>query len=264
MTTRRQFLVRAAAAAGAAAGASLPGCAPDYGPAPYVDVPAPVDGRIPLALESTPDLARPGGAIIVRGPGISPPVLVVHGPGGGFSATGALCTHQGCPLGVEGAEIVCPCHLSRFDLGGGVLHPPARAGLPVFGAELDPQAGVVTVDLRAGEPGFPSVVDGQVVLPFAEFPALATPGGWVVGRPGGYGRPIVVVALPGGGHAAADAVCPHLQCTVGFSPGSGELLCPCHGSRFTTGGDLLQGPATRGLASFPAVTGPEGVAVAIG
>jgi Rieske Fe-S protein len=262
--TRREFLSHGAVSAGAAAaGVALPRCAPDLGPAPYLDVDAPVDGQLRLRLDAMPELAREGGAVILRAPSLSPPVLLVRTGPEGFAAVGALCTHQGCPVGVEGGEIVCPCHLSRFAFDGAVRHPPARSALPSYGARLDAAAGEVVVDLRAGDPDFPSVVDGRVTLPFAEFPELAEAGGSVVGRPAGYGRPVIVVALPDGRHAAADAVCPHLQCTVGFSASAGEFLCPCHGSRFTTDGALLGGPATRGLLALETVTGADAVTVLV-
>lgn len=44
-----------------------------------------------------------------------------------------------------------------------------------------------------------------------------------------------------------DAVCPHLGGVVHFNPATGTWDCPCHGSRFDTEGDVLEGPATEGL-----------------
>jgi Rieske Fe-S protein len=47
------------------------------------------------------------------------------------------------------------------------------------------------------------------------------------------------------------AVCTHEACTV--DQFNGQLFtCPCHGSRYTTGGAVANGPANRALTSFPA------------
>ncbi|HUL61311.1 MAG TPA: Rieske (2Fe-2S) protein [Anaeromyxobacteraceae bacterium] len=145
---RRTFLVRTAAlAGGAAAGAAFPGCMPDVSPAPLVDVPAPVSGRISIEVAQYPDLSNPDGAIRAQSPGVGVPILVVRTPDGGFAALGSICTHLGCPLGFEPFEIVCPCHHSRFALDGHVTNPPARVGLPTFPTSYDAGSGVLTVEI---------------------------------------------------------------------------------------------------------------------
>lgn len=266
---RRELLLGALRASGTVAvgAGALGGCIPDLGPAPFVDGPAPVDGKIVLSLASYPELAREGGAVIARSPG-APWILVASAPGGGFAATSALCTHQGCPVGVEGGEIVCPCHLSRFGLDGTVRHPPARAGLQTYGVTADGTS--VTIDLRAGDAGFPALSGGVVRFPFAEFPQLQAPGGAVIGRPQGYGRPIVVAALPDSGDpsgvagwVALDAVCTHMQCTVGWDPAARQAACPCHGSRFAPDGAAVVGPATAPLPAFGVTAETDAVTVAI-
>jgi Rieske Fe-S protein len=57
-------------------------------------------------------------------------VVLVRNPGGDVHAFSAVCTHQGCTVGVSGAGIACPCHGSRFDPAtGAVTHGPARRPL---------------------------------------------------------------------------------------------------------------------------------------
>lgn len=43
------------------------------------------------------------------------------------------------------------------------------------------------------------------------------------------------------------ATCPHLGCLVHFNPAEKSWDCPCHGSRFSTDGSLLNGPSTTDL-----------------
>ena len=47
------------------------------------------------------------------------------------------------------------------------------------------------------------------------------------------------------------ATCTHEGCTVDHF--NGQLyVCPCHGSKYTTGGQVANGPANRALTQFPA------------
>ena len=55
---------------------------------------------------------------------------------------------------------------------------------------------------------------------------------------------------------AMSLVCSHQQCLL-EDQGS-ELLCPCHGSRFSFTGEPLNGPATRQLTQYPVSIGADG------
>ena len=44
-----------------------------------------------------------------------------------------------------------------------------------------------------------------------------------------------------------SAACPHVACKLAWNPSTKEFDCPCHASAFTVEGELLYGPAPRGM-----------------
>ncbi len=46
---------------------------------------------------------------------------------------------------------------------------------------------------------------------------------------------------------AVSVKCPHLGCELAWNPDELSWDCPCHGSRFTYKGELISGPAMKGL-----------------
>jgi thiosulfate dehydrogenase (quinone) large subunit len=71
--------------------------------------------------------------------------------------------------------------------------------------------------------------------------------------------PGIVIHTAAGPFVAYNAVCPHMGCTVGYSAATEIIVCPCHGSEFqVSDGDLIQGPATRGLTKLNVVEGSNG------
>ena len=74
------------------------------------------------------------------------------------------------------------------------------------------------------------------------------------GIPRGEGRVVNrgahMVALycdDGGKQHALSAVCPHMGCLVNWNTAEKSWDCPCHGSRFSSHGKLLNGPALENL-----------------
>lgn len=72
----------------------------------------------------------------------------------------------------------------------------------------------------------------------------------------------VVITQPSEGEFKAfSAVCPHQGCLV-TDVRDGEIFCPCHGSRFTVDtGDVVGGPASRGLEERQVTITGDGIAV---
>jgi Rieske Fe-S protein len=192
-----------------------------------------------------------------------------------FLATASSCPHRGCPLGYSAADrlIECPCHGSRFravaDLrdprscAGDVVHPPARSPLVTW--KVERVGDTAFVDLRSPDacPRLPAPVDGRVILAFADFPALASPGGVAVGQPDGFVDKLLVVRL-GVAAVALSALCPHRGCTVAFALADRQISCPCHGSTFNLEGGVIDGPAPRGLRNYPATVAADAIVVTVG
>lgn len=81
---------------------------------------------------------QPGeGAVIRQG---ATKLAVYRDVASGLHVRSAICTHLGCVVAWNRAEKSwdCPCHASRFDVEGQVLHGPAAT--PLGQAELDPSA----------------------------------------------------------------------------------------------------------------------------
>lgn len=116
----------------------------------------------------------------------------------------------------------------------------------------------------AGGSAAPKVASqgGRVVLPFAQHPTLASPGGTAVVR--ADDTTIFVTRSPDGGATARSMVCTHQGCIVSWDEAASELQCPCHGSRFAPDGKVLAGPAKEPLPSYEATVDGETVVVRLG
>lgn len=70
-----------------------------------------------------------------NGTNVFPDVIIIR-DGNKFEAFSSRCTHLGCKINtVEGRQLVCPCHGSRYDLEGSPLKGPANK--PLQKLEID-------------------------------------------------------------------------------------------------------------------------------
>jgi len=77
-------------------------------------------------------------------------LFLFNGPDGFFSIS-SVCTHLGCNVKRASPGFECPCHGSRFDENGRVVHGPAPAPLPWFALSLSPRGDVIVdLDRRVG------------------------------------------------------------------------------------------------------------------
>ena len=64
------------------------------------------------------------------------------------------------------------------------------------------------------------------------------------------GKKVAVSKSMNGEISKVSAVCTHLGCIVGWNGAEKTWDCPCHGSRFSSTGKVINGPATKDLAAF--------------
>jgi nucleotide-binding universal stress UspA family protein len=61
------------------------------------------------------------------------------------------------------------------------------------------------------------------------------------------GRKLAVYKAADGTLVALSPRCPHMGCTVDWNAAEDLWECPCHGSRYSTEGEIIRGPSERGL-----------------
>ncbi|MGB3485354.1 MAG: bifunctional 3-phenylpropionate/cinnamic acid dioxygenase ferredoxin subunit [Mycobacterium sp.] len=86
-----------------------------------------------------------------------PPIAVFHTEDGEVLAIDDTCSHQDASLAdgwLEGCEVECPLHASRFNLRTGAVDaPPAK--LPVRTHVVEICGDVIYVELSADKPNLP-------------------------------------------------------------------------------------------------------------
>ncbi|BBY22190.1 bifunctional 3-phenylpropionate/cinnamic acid dioxygenase ferredoxin subunit [Mycobacterium stomatepiae] len=113
-----------------------------------------------LAICPLADLA-PGEARRVE---TQPPIAVFHTEDGEVFAIDDTCSHQDASLAdgwVEGCEVECPLHASRFNLRTGAVDaPPAK--LPVRAHTVVIEHGIVYIEPSTAEPNLPPQLRARI------------------------------------------------------------------------------------------------------
>jgi len=86
--------------------------------------------------------------------------------------------------------------------------------------------------------------DITVDLNDSAYSNLKTVGGYA------YKGDIIVIRSSDTVYLALSKLCTHSQCTVTYNSSSKDIPCACHGSKFTTTGAVVNGPATSPLKSY--------------
>ena len=99
----------------------------------------------------------------------------------------------------------------------------------------------------------------KLAFALAKAPALGTVGGAATVTL--KGRTVLFVRDGDASLRAVDPTCTHKACAVEYRSDAREFRCPCHGSRFSIEGKVLNGPAPSDLTSFPAELSGDRVVV---
>ncbi len=76
--------------------------------------------------------------------------VIVDKRGNDVKIFSSRCTHLGCKINkVEGNELVCPCHGSRYTYGGKVIKGPAAKNLLQYSYTINKKTGELIVNVPA-------------------------------------------------------------------------------------------------------------------
>jgi cytochrome b6-f complex iron-sulfur subunit len=87
-------------------------------------------------------------------------------------------------------------------------------------------------------------VDFALDLSIPAYSALNNNGGSV------YKNGLIIAKTANGEYVALSAACTHEGATIGYDSSANRFHCPNHGSNFTVGGSVINGPATSSLRKY--------------
>jgi cytochrome b6-f complex iron-sulfur subunit len=138
---------------------------------------------------------------------------------------------------------VAACHAATAVALGSILQSCGGGGNPAgpSGGGGSPAPPLTVINVTPAGGAATLTVDGAS--------PLAAVGSAAMVRAGSSGD-LLVARTAQDIFSALTATCTHEACTInGFR--SPNFVCPCHGSQFSTSGQVINGPATRGLRTYP-------------
>lgn len=101
-----------------------------------------------------------------------------------------------------------------------------------------------------GNPSTPSdngiiITNSSVTIDLAKFTSLKNQGDWVL-----ITSASMLVVNTGSAFSSLTSVCTHSGCDKNWSMSSNQFVCGCHGSKFSTSGSVLVGPASTPLKQY--------------
>lgn len=187
-------------------------------------------------------------------------------PGGSASADRTRRGLLAAGLGLTGLLAVGGAALARGSGSSSSAEPSAdpsdAATDPVPSPSQTPSAAPTSAEPATSAPATSAPAPSATGAVVATASDVAVGGAKLVRNPKSGDEDLWVMQLESGEFTAVDGVCPHQGCVVSFRSASTGFTCPCHASRFSSAGDRLSGPATRGLAKVAVVVSGDQVHLA--
>jgi len=148
----------------------------------------------------------------------------------GFNGNGLI-------LGTLAAKLICTLIFGKEHYGQSLYNPSRIKPIAGFSSFLKENADVVSMFISKR-------LNHDKISALAELaPGEAVIAEW-------EGNKVALYKDENGGIHALDPVCPHAKCIVTWNTAEKSWDCPCHGARYAPNGDLLTGPARRGLTQI--------------
>lgn len=163
----------------------------------------------------------------------------------GHPATGGLITQD--TIAVYGGDVETDVHLRQGDPGERILDTAREVGADLIVIGNKGLAGARGFLLGSVPEKVIEQADRDVLLCRTIVQAvteLAAGEGGIIER---QGEKLAAYVDEAGDLHLLSARCTHMGCTVGWNPAENTFDCPCHGSRFSPTGSVVNGPAGRPL-----------------